>query len=101
LAKEGSTEGGVYYSLGKLQVEMESAKAAVETLEMAVSLEPANAAYHQGLAEAYRRNEQPEQADREDKESDRLKVQTAPNAEYENGVMTNAAPPQSTHEENE
>ncbi len=92
LAEAGSNQGDVYYRLGKLQIEMASTKAAVGTLERAVRLEPANAAYHRGLAEAYRRNEQPEEADLEDKESDRLKVRTAPNNEYENRVMTDDAP---------
>jgi tetratricopeptide (TPR) repeat protein len=76
LADAGSTEGDVYYRLGKLQIETESARAAIPALETAVRLEPANAAYHRGLAEAYRRNERLEEADREDKESDLLEVRS-------------------------
>ena len=92
LAATGSKEADVYYRLGKLQIEISSARAAVGTLETAVRLEPANATYHRELAEAYRKNEQLEEADREEKESDRLKARTASNNEYENGVVTGAAP---------
>jgi tetratricopeptide (TPR) repeat protein len=75
LAEAGSTDGEVYYRLGRLQSELGSAKAAVGNLETAIRLDPMNAAYHQELADAYRRNAQPDDADREARQSATLQAQ--------------------------
>jgi tetratricopeptide (TPR) repeat protein len=75
LAEAGSTDGEVYYRLGRLQSELGSAKAAVGNLETAIRLDPMNAAYHQELAGAYRSNAQPDEADREARQSETLQAQ--------------------------
>jgi tetratricopeptide (TPR) repeat protein len=75
LAEAGSTDGEVYYRLGRLQSELGSARTAVGNLETAIRLDPMNAAYHQELAEAYRRNAQPDEADREARQSETLQAQ--------------------------
>jgi tetratricopeptide (TPR) repeat protein len=92
LAKSGSREGAVYYQLGKLQAEFGSAKAAVGNLETAVGLWPSNADYHRELAEAYRKNKQSENADREDKESEALQAGAAPANKYEHRAISNETP---------
>jgi Tfp pilus assembly protein PilF len=58
-----------------LQLELASPQAAVGSLKTAIKLNPLVAAYHQELAEAYRKNAQPEEAEREDRQSESLKAQ--------------------------
>jgi tetratricopeptide (TPR) repeat protein len=65
IAESGSKDGEIYFRLAQLQIEAGSAKAAVESMEAAIRLNPMDSAYHQELAEAYRRNAQPEEAERE------------------------------------
>ena len=70
------TQGGdVHYRLAQLQIELGSAKDAVGTLETAIRLNPNVAAYHEELAEAYRRNAQPEEADHESRQLETLQEQ--------------------------
>jgi tetratricopeptide (TPR) repeat protein len=69
LAESNSKDGEVYYRLAQLQIELGSVKAAISTLQTAIQLSPMNAAYHQELADAYRMNEQPEDAERETQQS--------------------------------
>jgi tetratricopeptide (TPR) repeat protein len=72
LAESGSKDGEVYDRLAQLQIESGSIKAAIESLETSIHLNPMNAAYHRELAEAYRKNAQPEEAEHETRESDTL-----------------------------
>jgi tetratricopeptide (TPR) repeat protein len=69
LANSGSRDADVHYRLGRLQIESGSANAAVESLKTAVSMNPANAAYHRELAEAYLKNDQPQEAEKETQKS--------------------------------
>jgi Flp pilus assembly protein TadD len=62
-----------------LQIELGSVKAAISTLQTAIQLSPMNAAYHQELAEAYRLNEQPADAERETQRSATLDALNAIN----------------------
>jgi tetratricopeptide (TPR) repeat protein len=79
LAKTGKKEAELYYQLGKLQIELGAAKEAVSNLETAVSLNIMNANYHRQLAEAYRKNEQMEEGDREQEESERVTARVSHN----------------------
>jgi tetratricopeptide (TPR) repeat protein len=72
LAESETEDGEVHYRLAQLQIELGMAEAAVSNLETAVRLSPNVAAYHQELAEAYRRNAQPDKADREVRQSESL-----------------------------
>lgn len=72
LAESESEGGEVHYRLAQLQIESGLAKAAIDSLETAIRLNPTVAAYHQKLAEAYRRNAQPEEAERETRQSESL-----------------------------
>jgi len=74
LAESGSKDSEVYYRLARLQVELGSPKVGIATLETAIQLNPMNAAYHQELAEAYRKNAQPEEADREARQLETLQA---------------------------
>jgi superkiller protein 3 len=74
LAESGSKDGEVYYRLARLQIDLGSPKVAIETLETAIELNPMNAAYHQELAEAYRKNAQPDEAERESRQSETLQA---------------------------
>jgi tetratricopeptide (TPR) repeat protein len=75
LAESGSNDDAVYYRLGCLQLESGLIKAAVGNLETAVKMNTGNAAYHRELAEAYRRNKQPENAENELQKSATLESQ--------------------------
>jgi tetratricopeptide (TPR) repeat protein len=77
LTKSGSKDDAVYYLLGRLQLGSGSIKAAVGNLEMAVKMNSGNAAYHRELAEAYRKNEQPRDAESELQKSAKLESQSA------------------------
>jgi tetratricopeptide (TPR) repeat protein len=79
LAESGSQDADVYFRLAQLQTELGFAKAAVESLEAAVRIKPMVAAYHQELAEAYRRDAQPEKAEREARQSEALEAQSESN----------------------
>jgi len=72
LTDSGSSDGDVYFRLAQLQMESDSTKAAIGNLEAAVRLDPMDLEFHQELAEAYRKNNQPEDADREIKASQAL-----------------------------
>ena len=76
VAESGSKDGGIYFRLAQLQIEAGSAKAAVESMEAAIRLSPMDAAYHQELAEAYRRNAQPAEAEREVQHWETLQAQS-------------------------
>lgn len=67
LANAGSREPGVYYLLGKLQMEDGEAKSAITSLQTATQIDPGNCSIHQALAEAFQKTEQPPNADREAK----------------------------------
>jgi len=75
LAASGSQDGEIYYRLAQLQIDLVSAQAAVASLETATRLNPMSVAYHKELAEAYRKNAQPEAADREARLSEVLQAQ--------------------------
>jgi predicted Zn-dependent protease len=77
LTKSGSKDDAVYYLLGRLQLGSGSIKAAVGNLETAVKMNSGNAAYHRELAEAYRKNEQPRDAESELQKSAKLESQSA------------------------
>ena len=75
LAKSGSKNGDVYFVLGKVQAELGQVKAAVGNLRTAVTLTPANPAYHRELAKALKLNEQPQEAEREERRAEDLQAQ--------------------------
>jgi tetratricopeptide (TPR) repeat protein len=79
LAESDSRDGEVYYQLARLQIESGSIQAAISSLETAIRLNPMDASYHLELAEAYRKNAQPEDAEHETRESETLQVQSEPN----------------------
>ncbi len=78
LTKSGSKDDAVYYLLGRLQLESGLIKAAVGNLETAAKMNTGNAAYHRELAEAYRKNEQTGDAERELQNSAALELQGKP-----------------------
>ena len=78
LANSGSKDDAVYYRLGCLQLESGLTRAAVVNLETAIKISPANVEYHRKLAEAYRRNEQPQQAEMELQKLATMETQAAP-----------------------
>jgi tetratricopeptide (TPR) repeat protein len=73
LAESETQDGDVHYRLAQLQVELGMTEAAVGNLETAIRLNPKVVAYHQELAEVYRRNAQPDKAERESRQSESLK----------------------------
>jgi len=75
LAESETQDGGVHYRLGQLQIELGMAKDAISSLETAIRLNPNVAAYHQELAEAYRQDAQPEEAEHEARQSETLQEQ--------------------------
>jgi tetratricopeptide (TPR) repeat protein len=75
LAESETQDGGVHYRLAQLQIELGMAKDAIGNLETAIRLSPGNAAYHQELAEAYRQNAQPEEAEHEVRQLETLQEQ--------------------------
>jgi tetratricopeptide (TPR) repeat protein len=75
LADSESEDGDVHYRLAQLQIELGLAKDAIGTLETAIRLNPNVAAYHEELAEAYRNNAQPEEADRESRQLETFQEQ--------------------------
>jgi tetratricopeptide (TPR) repeat protein len=83
LAKDGSKDPDVHYRLGCLQIESGSPNVAVESLKAAVRMNPGNPAYHLQLAEAYRQNEQPQEADLEVQKSTAAESDGQPPPELE------------------
>jgi Flp pilus assembly protein TadD len=79
LAGSGTKDGEVYFRLAQLQIDLGSAKAAISTLQTAIQLNPMDAEYHQELAEAYRLNAQPADAERETQQSATLEALNAIN----------------------
>lgn len=77
LAESGSADGEIYYRLAQLQIDLGLAGAAIGTMETAIRMNPMNTAYHRELAEAYRRNAQPEEAERESQQSEILQAYLA------------------------
>jgi Flp pilus assembly protein TadD len=75
LAQLGSKDGEVYFQLGNVQAELGQVKSAVQSLQMAVTLMPANPAYHRELAKALKMNEQPQEAEREARRAEDLQAQ--------------------------
>jgi Tfp pilus assembly protein PilF len=65
----------VYLRLGQLQLERGDGKAAVGNLEIAAKMTPENETIHQALAEAYRKNGQPKEAERESERLQTLQTQ--------------------------
>jgi Tfp pilus assembly protein PilF len=65
LVNTGSQDAQIYYHLGQLQLERGDEKAAVGNLEVAAKMTPEDETIHQALAEAYRKNDQPKEAERE------------------------------------
>jgi predicted Zn-dependent protease len=65
LVNAGSQDAQIYYHLGQLQLERGDEKAAVGNLEVAAKMTPENETIHQALAEAYRKNDQPKEAEQE------------------------------------
>jgi tetratricopeptide (TPR) repeat protein len=76
LAGSGSKDGEVYDRLAQLQLEAGSTGAAIASLETAIRIDPADPSYHAELAEAYLKNSQPEDADREALQSEKLRAQS-------------------------
>ena len=76
LASSSSKDGEVYGRLAQLQLEAGSTVAAIASLETAIRIDPMDASYHSELAEAYRKNSQAEDADRESRQSDTLRAQS-------------------------
>jgi tetratricopeptide (TPR) repeat protein len=72
LAESEPQDGEVHYRLAQLQIELGMAKDAIGNLDTAIRLNPNVASYHHELAEAYRKNAQPEEAEREARQSDSL-----------------------------
>jgi len=72
LADSESESGEAHYRLARLQDELGMAGAAVGNLETAIRFNPNVIAYHQELSEAYRKNAQPEDAEREARQLDAL-----------------------------
>ena len=79
LAGSGTKDGEVYFRLAQLQIDLGSAKAAISTLQTAIQLNPMDAEYHHELAEAYRLNAQPADAERETQQSATLEALNAIN----------------------
>jgi tetratricopeptide (TPR) repeat protein len=75
LAESETQDGEVHYRLAQLQIELGLAKDAIGNLETAIGFNPTVATYHQELAEAYRRNAQPEEAEHEARQSETLREQ--------------------------
>jgi len=102
LVESESQTAEVYHRLAQLQIELGALNAAARNLENAVRLEPMNAAYHKELADAYRMNAQPEEAEREDRQSEALQVQYEFNQESEstNSERSNRSSAPSKMQEN-
>ena len=70
LAESNSKDGEVYYRLAQLQVELGSSQGRHKHAgQIAIRLNPMDSAYHQELADAYRLNQQPAEAERETQQS--------------------------------
>jgi tetratricopeptide (TPR) repeat protein len=78
MVKAGSADADVHYQLGCLLLESGSLTGAIEDLETAVKIAPSNAAYHRRLAEAFQKNEQPQEAEAEGEKSAAAEAENAP-----------------------
>jgi len=67
IVRIGSQNPGVYYQLGKLQLERGETKAAIATLEKGAKVNPENESIHLELAAAYRKDSRVVDAEREQK----------------------------------
>jgi Flp pilus assembly protein TadD len=76
LAQSGSQDGDVYHRLAQLQMESGSIQDAISSLKTAIQLDPTIAAYHRDLADAYQKNAQPDEAERESRMSEVLQAGT-------------------------
>jgi len=65
LTQSGSKDATVFLQLGRLQLKNGDVLAALSSLQTSSRLAPGNFTCHQALAEAYRKNAQPEDAKRE------------------------------------
>jgi len=72
LTQSGSTDATVYLQLGRLQLASGDVGAALTNLQTSSKLAPDNVACHQALAEAYRKNAQPEVASQEEQLAETL-----------------------------
>jgi tetratricopeptide (TPR) repeat protein len=75
LAAAGDGDGEIHFRLAQLQIELGNYPSAVDNLKVAIRLNPTVSAYHAELAEAYRKNTQPDDADREDRRSETLQAE--------------------------
>jgi len=78
LVAGGSQNAETYFRLWQLQLERGDAKSAVGSLEIAAKMTPENKEIHETLVEAYRRNAQPEEAEREKALLETLQAQHTP-----------------------
>jgi tetratricopeptide (TPR) repeat protein len=76
LAQSGSSDGAVFYQLGLLQMDAGEYKDAAVNLETAIRLSPMNGVYHHELANAYRKDGRPDDADHEAQQADLLQAQS-------------------------
>jgi tetratricopeptide (TPR) repeat protein len=79
LVQAETTGGELHYQLARLQIEVGFTKEAIRNLETATSLNPLAVAYHLELTEAYRKNAQPDEAEREARRSQRLQQEGGSN----------------------
>lgn len=79
LAKSDPEDADVSYRLARLQIEVGLCEAAVGNLETAIRLHPMNADYHRTLAEVYQKNAQPDESEREARQSETLQAQIESN----------------------
>ncbi len=85
LAKSSPEDADASYRLARLQIELGLCEAAVGNLETAIRLNPMNAGYHRELAEAYQKNAQPDEAEREARQSETLQTQIDSNIQPRGG----------------
>jgi tetratricopeptide (TPR) repeat protein len=72
LAQSESTDATVYLQLGQLRLKTGDITGGLVSLQTSSRLAPGSVACHQALAEAYRRNSQPEEAKREEQLAETL-----------------------------
>jgi tetratricopeptide (TPR) repeat protein len=84
MAEAGAGDAEVHFRLARLQLELGNYPSAVDNLKLAIRLNPTVSAYHAELAEAYRKNTQPDDADREDRRSETLQAESELNQKMEN-----------------
>jgi tetratricopeptide (TPR) repeat protein len=72
LTQSGSTDAAAYLQLGRLQLANGDVGAGIATLQTSARLAPDDVDCHQALAEAYRRNAQPDEAKQEQQVAETL-----------------------------